>query len=46
MSSSGRRSSFVTSFSEPLLNVLEKALKPGGVVYLAHDIKRRSLEPF
>ena len=37
---------FREEFFQPLLNVLSKALKPGGVVYLAHDIKRRSLEPF
>ncbi len=37
---------FRDEFFQPLLNVLDKALKPGGVVYLAHDIKRRSLEPF
>ncbi|NCC77341.1 MAG: methyltransferase domain-containing protein, partial [Clostridia bacterium] len=37
---------FREEFFQPLLNVLGKALKPGGVVYLAHDIKRRSLEPF
>jgi predicted nicotinamide N-methyase len=37
---------FREEFFEPLLNVLRKALKPDGVVYLAHDSKRRSLEPF
>lgn len=37
---------FREEFFEPLLNVLRKSLKPTGVVYLAHDIKRRSLEPF
>lgn len=37
---------FRDEFFQPLLTVLDKALKPGGVVYLAHDIKRRSLEPF
>jgi 2-polyprenyl-3-methyl-5-hydroxy-6-metoxy-1,4-benzoquinol methylase len=37
---------FREEFFQPLLNVLGKTLKPGGVVYLAHDIKRRSLEPF
>lgn len=37
---------FREDFFEPLLNVLRKTLKPKGVVYLAHDIKRRSLEPF
>ena len=37
---------FREEFFEPLLGVLRKALKPEGVVYLAHDSKRRSLEPF
>ncbi len=37
---------FRDEFFQPLLNVLDKTLKPGGVVYLAHDVKRRSLEPF
>ena len=37
---------FREEFFEPLLNVLRKTLKPDGVVYLAHDVKRRSLEPF
>lgn len=37
---------FREEFFKPLLGVLRKALKPNGVVYLAHDIKRRSLEPF
>ncbi len=33
-------------FFEPLLGVLRRALKPDGVVYLAHDAQRRSLQPF
>jgi predicted nicotinamide N-methyase len=37
---------FREEFFQPLLDVLRKTLKPNGVVYLAHDIKRRSLEPF
>ncbi|MGE4559663.1 MAG: methyltransferase [Desulfobulbus sp.] len=37
---------FREEFFQPLLNVLKVALKPDGVVYLAHDAKRRSLEPF
>ncbi|MCL2789734.1 MAG: protein N-lysine methyltransferase family protein [Desulfobulbus sp.] len=37
---------FREEFFAPLLGVLRKALNPGGVVYLAHDIKRRSLKPF
>lgn len=37
---------FREEFFQPLLNVLRRALKPNGVIYLAHDVKRRSLEPF
>ena len=37
---------FREEFFQPLLGVLRKALKPSGVVYLAHDVKRQSLEPF
>lgn len=37
---------FREEFFEPLLNVMRKALKPGGVIYLAHDIRRQSLKPF
>ncbi|MDD2464187.1 MAG: methyltransferase domain-containing protein [Desulfobulbus sp.] len=37
---------FREEFFQPLLNVLQKTLKPGGVVYLAHDSKRQSLAPF
>lgn len=37
---------FREEFFEPLLNVMRKALKPGGVIYLAHDIRRKSLKPF
>jgi len=37
---------FREEFFEPLLGVMRKALKPGGVVYLAHDIRRQSLKPF
>ena len=37
---------FREDFFQPLLNVLHQALKPDGVIYLAHDSKRRSLEPF
>ncbi len=37
---------FREAFFQPLLDVLRKTLKPHGVVYLAHDIKRRSVEPF
>lgn len=37
---------FREEFFQPLLGVLRLALKPDGVVYLAHDVQRRSLEPF
>ena len=37
---------FREEFFQPLLNVLRRALKRNGVSYLAHDVKRRSLEPF
>ena len=37
---------FREEFFEPLLEVMRRALKPGGVVYLAHDIRRQSLKPF
>jgi predicted nicotinamide N-methyase len=37
---------FREEFFEPLLNVMRESLKPGGVIYLAHDIKRQSLRPF
>ena len=37
---------FREEFFQPLLNVLEKTLKPGGVIYLAHDSNRQSLKPF
>jgi Predicted methyltransferase len=37
---------FRENFFAPLLDVFRKALKPDGVIYLAHDVRRRSLEPF
>ena len=37
---------FREEFFQPLLGVLRRALKPDGVVYLAHDAQRRSLQPF
>ena len=37
---------FREEFFAPLLQVLRQSLKPGGVVYLAHDIRRQSLRPF
>jgi 2-polyprenyl-3-methyl-5-hydroxy-6-metoxy-1,4-benzoquinol methylase len=30
----------------PLMNVFEKLLKPGGTIYLAHDIRRQTLYKF
>lgn len=37
---------FREEFFQPLLRLLRHNLAPGGVVYLAHDIQRRSLHPF
>ncbi len=37
---------FREDFFGPLLALLQKALRPGGVIYLAHDIRRKSLAPF
>jgi predicted nicotinamide N-methyase len=37
---------FREEFFEPLLSVMRMALKPGGIIYLAHDIRRQSLKPF
>ncbi|MDH3348702.1 MAG: protein N-lysine methyltransferase family protein [Desulfobulbaceae bacterium] len=37
---------FNEQFNEPLLNVLRKSVKPDGVIYLTHDIKRKSLPEF
>jgi len=37
---------FRDEFFQPLLNIIGAALKPGGVVYLAHDVRRKSLQPF
>jgi predicted nicotinamide N-methyase len=37
---------FREEFFAPLLQVMRGALKPDGVVYLAHDIRRQSLRPF
>ena len=37
---------FREEFFHPLLGVLRKAVKPDGVVYLAHDLKRKSVNPF
>lgn len=37
---------FRDEFFEPLLNVFKKCLKPGGVIWLAHDARRKSLPKF
>lgn len=37
---------FREEFFQPLLNIISKALRPGGSVYLAHDLRRKSLAPF
>jgi predicted nicotinamide N-methyase len=37
---------FREEFFEPLLNVFEKYLKPGGTIFLAHDARRKCLPLF
>ncbi len=37
---------FREEFFHPLLEILRKAVKPDGVIYLAHDLKRKSVNPF
>ncbi len=37
---------FREEFFQPLLDILRKVLQPQGVIYLAHDIRRKSLAPF
>ena len=37
---------FREEFFEPLLNVFEKYLKPGGAIFLAHDARRKCLPLF
>jgi len=37
---------FREEFFQPLLDLLRKVLQPQGVIYLAHDIRRKSLAPF
>ncbi len=37
---------FREEFFQPLLTIIDKTLKPGGTVYLAHDVRRQSLKPF
>ncbi|HHB77295.1 MAG TPA: methyltransferase [Desulfobulbus sp.] len=37
---------FREEFFTPLLSLLGKTLRPGGAIYLTHDIRRKSLSPF
>ena len=37
---------FREEFFEPLLGILRRAVKPDGVIYMAHDLKRKSVQPF
>jgi len=37
---------FREEFFEPLLGILRRVVKPDGVIYLAHDLKRKSVHPF
>ena len=37
---------FREEFFAPLLTILETFLAPGGTIYLAHDMRRKSLNPF
>ena len=37
---------FREEFFQPLLRVFDRYLKPGGVIYLAHDARRQSLPKF
>ena len=37
---------FREEFFEPLLNVFRKLLAPNGVIYLSHDIRRKSMPKF
>ena len=37
---------FREDFFEPLLQIFEKLLAPAGVIYLAHDVRRKSLPQF
>ena len=37
---------FRDEFFDPLLGIIRQTLKPDGVVYMAHDIKRKSMYPF
>jgi 2-polyprenyl-3-methyl-5-hydroxy-6-metoxy-1,4-benzoquinol methylase len=37
---------FREEFFEPLLDIIRHTLKPDGTVYMAHDSKRKSVQPF
>ncbi|MEW6594425.1 MAG: methyltransferase [Thermodesulfobacteriota bacterium] len=37
---------FRETFFEPLITIFRQYLKPGGVIYLAHDVRRKSLPTF
>lgn len=37
---------FRETFFEPLIAIFRQYLKPGGVIYLAHDVRRKSLPKF
>ncbi len=37
---------FHERFFQPLIDCFERYLKPGGVIYMAHDRRRKSLAPF
>jgi len=37
---------FREEFFEPLLDIIRHTLKPNGTVYMAHDSKRKSVQPF
>jgi len=37
---------FRAEFFEPLLNIFDRLLAPGGTIYMAHDMRRKSLNQF
>lgn len=37
---------FKEEFVEPMLTICQNCLNPGGIIYLAHDVRRRSLPMF
>jgi predicted nicotinamide N-methyase len=37
---------FREEFFQPLLGILRRAIKPDGSIYMAHDLKRKSVNPF